>query len=194
MQAGLDVDAFAPRLSFFFNAHIDFFEEIAKYRAARRIWARWMRDRYGARAERSLQLRFHTQTAGVSPHGPATRGQHRPHRDRGAGRCARRNPEPAHELHGRDAGAPHRAGRAHRVAYAAGHRQRNARHERRRSARRIVVTWKRSPTRWSDGRRRCSRTSTSSAPDRCSTVRCAASRKVGSRARSPRPRTSSSAS
>src|SRR5262245_53232044 len=65
-QAGLDVDAFAPRLSFFFNAHIDFFEEIAKYRAARRIWARWMRDRYGAEAERSQQLRFHTQTAGVS--------------------------------------------------------------------------------------------------------------------------------
>src|SRR5581483_8865740 len=56
----------APRLSFFFNAHLDFFEEIAKYRAARRIWARWMHDRYGARAERSLQLRFHTQTAGVS--------------------------------------------------------------------------------------------------------------------------------
>ena len=66
MQAGLPVDAFAPRLSFFFNAHIDFFEEIAKYRAARRIWARWMRDRYGAQLERSLQLRFHTQTAGVS--------------------------------------------------------------------------------------------------------------------------------
>jgi methylmalonyl-CoA mutase N-terminal domain/subunit len=65
-QAGLAVDAFAPRLSFFFNAHIDFFEEIAKYRAARRIWARWMRERYGAEAERSLQLRFHTQTAGVS--------------------------------------------------------------------------------------------------------------------------------
>src|SRR3954454_3868829 len=66
MQAGLPVDAFAPRLSFFFNAHIDFFEEIAKYRAARRIWARWMRDRYGAQLERSMQLRFHTQTAGVS--------------------------------------------------------------------------------------------------------------------------------
>jgi methylmalonyl-CoA mutase N-terminal domain/subunit len=66
MAAGLEVDALAPRLSFFFNAHIDFFEEIAKYRAARRIWARWMRERYGARAERSLQLRFHTQTAGVS--------------------------------------------------------------------------------------------------------------------------------
>ncbi len=66
LQAGLPVDAFAPRLSFFFNAHIDFFEEIAKYRAARRIWARWMRERYGAELERSLQLRFHTQTAGVS--------------------------------------------------------------------------------------------------------------------------------
>ena len=66
MQAGLDVDAFAPRLSFFFNAHIDFFEEIAKYRAARRIWARWMKERYGATNERSMQLRFHTQTAGVS--------------------------------------------------------------------------------------------------------------------------------
>jgi methylmalonyl-CoA mutase, N-terminal domain len=66
LQAGLPVDAFAPRLSFFFNAHIDFFEEIAKYRAARRIWARWMRERYGAQLERSQQLRFHTQTAGVS--------------------------------------------------------------------------------------------------------------------------------
>jgi methylmalonyl-CoA mutase N-terminal domain/subunit len=64
--AGLEVDAFAPRLSFFFNAHIDFFEEIAKYRAARRIWARWLRDHYGATDARSLTLRFHTQTAGVS--------------------------------------------------------------------------------------------------------------------------------
>ena len=66
MAAGAAVDDFAPRLSFFFNAHIDFFEEIAKYRAARRIWARWMRDRYGATDGRSTQLRFHTQTAGVS--------------------------------------------------------------------------------------------------------------------------------
>ncbi len=65
-QAGLGVDEVAPRLSFFFNAHIDFFEEIAKYRAARRIWARWMRNHYAARDERSWQLRFHTQTAGVS--------------------------------------------------------------------------------------------------------------------------------
>src|SRR6185436_772844 len=66
LERGLDVDAFAPRLSFFFNAHLDFFEEIAKYRAARRIWAREMRDTYGARDERSLLMRFHTQTAGVS--------------------------------------------------------------------------------------------------------------------------------
>ena len=63
---GLDVDDFAPRLSFFFNAHIDFFEEIAKYRAARRIWAREMRDTFGARRPESLRMRFHTQTAGVS--------------------------------------------------------------------------------------------------------------------------------
>jgi methylmalonyl-CoA mutase N-terminal domain/subunit len=66
LERGLDVDAFTPRLSFFFNAHLDFFEEIAKYRAARRIWAREMRDTYGARDERSMLMRFHTQTAGVS--------------------------------------------------------------------------------------------------------------------------------
>ncbi len=65
-EAGLGVDDVAPRLSFFFNAHIDFFEEIAKYRAARRVWATWLRGHYGARDERSWQLRFHTQTAGVS--------------------------------------------------------------------------------------------------------------------------------
>jgi methylmalonyl-CoA mutase N-terminal domain/subunit len=66
IKAGLDVDTFAPRLSFFFNSHNDFFEEIAKYRAARRIWAREMRDRFGAKDPRSLLLRFHTQTAGCS--------------------------------------------------------------------------------------------------------------------------------
>jgi methylmalonyl-CoA mutase, N-terminal domain len=66
LQRGLDVDVFAPALSFFFNAHIDFFEEIAKLRAARRIWSRWMRDRYGATSPEAMRLRFHTQTAGVS--------------------------------------------------------------------------------------------------------------------------------
>src|SRR6266542_3145607 len=66
VNAGLDVDEFVPRISFFFNAHNDFFEEVAKYRAARRIWARQMRNRFGDQSERTLQLRFHTQTAGVS--------------------------------------------------------------------------------------------------------------------------------
>jgi methylmalonyl-CoA mutase N-terminal domain/subunit len=66
VDAGLDADDFVPRISFFFNAHSDFFEEIAKYRAARKIWARVMRERFGATDERSLKLRFHTQTAGVS--------------------------------------------------------------------------------------------------------------------------------
>ena len=66
IERGLDVDDFAPRLSFFFNAHLDFFEEIAKYRAARRIWATVMRERYGAKNPKSWLMRFHTQTAGVS--------------------------------------------------------------------------------------------------------------------------------
>src|SRR3954453_7209502 len=66
LSRGLDIERFAPGLSFFFDAHIDFFEEIAKFRAARRIWARWLRDVYGARTEKAQQLRFHTQTAGVS--------------------------------------------------------------------------------------------------------------------------------
>jgi methylmalonyl-CoA mutase N-terminal domain/subunit len=66
VDAGLDVDAFVPQISFFFNAHSDFFEEIAKYRAARKIWAEAMRDRFGAKNERSWKLRFHSQTAGVS--------------------------------------------------------------------------------------------------------------------------------
>ena len=66
LAAGLDVDQFANRLSFFFNSHLDFFEEVGKFRAARRIWARWMKNRYGANDEKSLHCRFHTQTAGVS--------------------------------------------------------------------------------------------------------------------------------
>jgi len=66
IKSGLDVDEFAPRLSFFFNSHLDFFEEIAKYRAARRIWAQVMKKKYGAKSDKSLKLRFHTQTAGFS--------------------------------------------------------------------------------------------------------------------------------
>lgn len=66
LERGIDVDDFAPRISFFFNSHLDFFEEIAKFRAARRIWARYMREKYGAKSERSWKMRFHTQTAGCS--------------------------------------------------------------------------------------------------------------------------------
>jgi len=66
VAAGLDIDDFAPRLSFFFNSHSDFFEEVGKFRAARRIWARWMKERYGAKDPRSMMMKFHTQTAGVS--------------------------------------------------------------------------------------------------------------------------------
>jgi methylmalonyl-CoA mutase N-terminal domain/subunit len=66
LSRGLDVNTFAPGLSFFFDSHVDFFEEIAKFRAARRIWARWLRDEYGATSEKALWLKFHTQTAGVS--------------------------------------------------------------------------------------------------------------------------------
>jgi methylmalonyl-CoA mutase N-terminal domain/subunit len=66
LSRGLDIDVFAPGLSFFFDSHLDFFEEIAKFRAARRIWARWVRDVYGAQTEKAQWLRFHTQTAGVS--------------------------------------------------------------------------------------------------------------------------------
>ena len=193
-RPGSTVDAFAPRLSFFFNAHIDFFEEIAKYRAARRIWARWMRDRYGAQLERSLQMRFHTQTAGRVAHRAAARGQHRAHRDRGAGRRARRHAEPAHQLDGRDARAADREGGADRAAHAAGDRARDPR--RRTSPIRSAArgTSRRSPTSSSAGPRRSSPRSTSWATARCSTARSAASRRAGTRARSPTPRTSSSAS
>ena len=98
LAAGMTVDEFAPRLSFFFNAHMDFFEEIAKFRAARRIWAHWLRDRYGASDGRSLQLRFHTQTAGVSltaqqPEVNLVRVAHR-----STGWRAGWYPEPAHRL------------------------------------------------------------------------------------------------
>ena len=111
MQAGLPVDAFAPRLSFFFNAHIDFFEEIAKYRAARRIWARWMRDRYGARRRAVDAAALPHPDRGRVADRAAARGQHRAHGDRGAGRRARRHAVPAHQLDGRGAGPADREGR-----------------------------------------------------------------------------------
>ena len=91
IDRGLDVDDFAPRLSFFFNAHIDFFEEIAKYRAARRIWAREMRDTFGARDPASWRMRFHTPDGRRLADGAAAAEQHRAHRARGAVGGARRD-------------------------------------------------------------------------------------------------------
>ena len=139
LAAGLAVDEFAPRLSFFFNAHLDFFEEIAKYRAARRIWARWMADRYGAHIAAVAAAAVPHPDRRRLAHGPAARGQHRPHRHRGAGRRARRDPEPAHQFDGRGAGAPHREGGPHRAAHPAGHRPRDRGDERGRPPRWLVV-------------------------------------------------------
>jgi methylmalonyl-CoA mutase N-terminal domain/subunit len=167
LQAGLPVDAFAPRLSFFFNAHIDFFEEIAKYRAARRIWARWMRERYGAQLERSQQLRFHTQTAGVS----LTAQQPEVNIVRTAIEALAGvlggDAVPAHQLDGRGDGAAHGEGGSHRTAHPAGAGLRDQRRPRRRSSRRVLV--RRVPDRRgrAPGRGAASPTSTTSATARC---------------------------
>ena len=125
LERGLDVDDFAPRLSFFFNAHLDFFEEIAKYRAARRIWATLMREQ--VRGEEPALV------ADALPHADrrcvadraAARGEHRAHRDRGAGRGARRDAVAAHEHLRRGARAADRGRGADRAAHAAGDRARD---------------------------------------------------------------------
>ena len=122
IERGLDVDDFAPRLSFFFNAHIDFFEEIAKYRAARRIWAREMRERYGAKKPESMRLRFHTQTAGVSltaqqPLNNVVRTTIEALAGGDGGDAVA-----AHQLLRRGAGAADRGGRASGAAHPADHR------------------------------------------------------------------------
>ena len=142
IERGLDVDDFAPRLSFFFNAHIDFFEEIAKYRAARRIWARELRERYGAKSPRSWLMRFHTQTAGVS----LTAQQPEVNIVRTAGgvvRRARGDAVAAHELPTRPSRCRPRTlfGLA---PHAAGDRARDRRRQHDRSAGRLVL--RRGPT------------------------------------------------
>ena len=139
LERGLDVDEFAPRLSFFFNAHLDFFEEIGKYRAARRIWARELRERYGAKDPRSWLMRFHTQTAGRLADGAAAGGQHRPDRARGARGGARRHAEPAHELLRRGARAADRGRGPPRAAHAAGDRARDRGREHDRPAGRLLL-------------------------------------------------------
>lgn len=132
LDRGLDIDEFAPRLSFFFNAHIDFFEEIAKYRAARRIWAREIRDTYGAQDPRSPLMRFHTQTAGVSltAQQPLVNG---------ARRRSRRHAVAAHELLRRSACAADRGGCAAGAAHPAGDCPRVRRRQYRRPARRLLL-------------------------------------------------------
>ena len=128
---GLDVDEFAPRLSFFFNAHLDFFEEIAKYRAARRIWARTMRERFGAKNPRSLADAVpHADRRRVA-HRAAARGEHRAHGDRGARRGARRDAVAAHEQLRRGARAADRGRGPDRAPDAAGDRARDRRRQRR---------------------------------------------------------------
>ena len=136
---GLDVDEFAPRLSFFFDVHNDFFEEIAKFRAARRIWARHMRDDVRRQEPGVWRLRTHAQTAGVTPDGAAAVEQRRPRRLPGAGGRARWHAVAAHELDGRDAGAADREGRPNRAAHAADPRVRDGRGEHDRPARRLVL-------------------------------------------------------
>ena len=124
--AGLDVNSFGQRLSFFFNAHNDFLEEVAKFRAARRLWARIMRDRFGATNPRAQQLRFHTQTAGSTltaqqPDNNIVRVAHP-----GAGRGARRHAVAALQRTRRGAGAADRGFGADRAADAADHRDAKA--------------------------------------------------------------------
>ena len=136
---GWPVDSFAPRLSFFFNAHIDFFEEIAKYRAARRIWARWLRERYGAQARTFVATAVpHPDRRCVADRATA-RGQHRPHRDRSAGRCAGWHAVAAHQFDGRSDGTADRENGAHRAAHATGDRARDQRRPCCRPARWVVV-------------------------------------------------------
>ena len=139
VERGLDVDDFAPRLSFFFNAHIDFFEEIAKYRAARRIWARELRETL-RRAQPEVVADAHARADRRRvADGAAAAQQHRPHRDRGAGRRARRHAVAAHQLLRRGARAPDRGGGARRAAHAADHRARDRRDEHDRPARRLLL-------------------------------------------------------
>ena len=182
LERGLDVDAFAPRLSFFFNAHIDFFEEIAKYRAARRIWAHELRERYGATNPRSWLMRFHTQTAGRLADGPAAGGEHRADGARGARGGARRHPVAAHELVRRGAGAADRARGEDRAADAAGDRARDRASPKRSTRWAAPTTSRTSRTGW---KRRRTTTSTASAGSAASSPR---SRRTSSSARSPRRR------
>ena len=138
VDAGLDVDDFVPRISFFFNSHSDFFEEIAKYRAARKLWAEAMRDRFGAKNPRSWQLRFHTQTAGVS----LTAQQPYNNVVRTALQALAAVLGGTNSLHTNSLdealALPTKEAATHRAAHAADHRARERRDQHRRSAGRLV--------------------------------------------------------
>ena len=187
LERGLDVDAFAPRLSFFFDVHNDFFEEIAKLRAARRLWARFMKERYGAKKAESMKLRTHAQTAGVSltaqqPYNNVVRVALQAH-----GRGARRHAVAPHQLARRDLRAPDRGERHHRAAHPADHRPRERRGEHHRPARRQLLR------RVADRRARGARRSTTSAASTRWAAWSAPSRRATRSGRSRPPPTASSA-
>ena len=193
-QRGLAVDAFAPRLSFFFDAHIDLFEEVAKFRAARRIWARWLRDRYGARTPEAQRLRFHTQTAGVS----LTAQQPMNNVVRTAIEALAAVLGGTQSLHTNALdevlALPDGGGRDPGAAHAAGARLRDGPAGRRRPARRLLL--RRVPHRrgGATGRGAVRRDRGRWARVRCSRACCAGSSTAGSHSGSPRrPSTSSGA-
>ena len=139
IDAGLDVDKFAPRLSFFFNAHSNFLEEVAKFRAARRMWARIMRDHFGAKNPEVADAALPHPDRRLDADRAAAGEQHRPHRAAGHVGGAGRNAVAAHQLLRRGAGAAHRAVGAHRAAHPADHRLRIRRAADHRSAGRLVL-------------------------------------------------------
>ena len=148
LAAGLAVDDFAPRLSFFFNSHNDFLEEIAKFRAARRLYATLMRERFGARDPRSTHAALPRADCRQYPDRAAARRQYRAHRAPGDGRGARRRPKPAYQLARRGARTAHRRIGAARSAHAADHRVRNRHRQHRRSAGREPSHRGADATRW----------------------------------------------
>ncbi len=139
IDAGLDVDGFAPRLSFFFNAHSNFLEEVAKFRAARRMWARIMREHFGAKNAKSLDAALPYANRRLDAYGAATGEQHRPHCVAGDGRGSGRNAIAAHQLLRRGAGSADRAVSPHRFAHSADHRLRVRRAADHRSTCRLVL-------------------------------------------------------
>ena len=186
----MDIDEFAPRLSFFFDAHIDFFEEIAKFRAARRIWARWMRDRYDTKDERSQKLRFHTQTAGVSL--TAQQPDNNVVRTTVEALAAVMGGTQSLHTNALDEVYALPTERAAEIAL----RTQQVLMEETGVADVIDPlggSWfvEQMTDRWKPGSRNCSGTSTGSATVRCSTACCAGSRRAGSRPPSPTAPTSS---